>query len=125
MAWTYDKNLATPKDKVRFFVGDNLASQPLLDDEEISLILTNNNSNVYLASSEICEALSARFAREADISADVIKVDRKSQSERFAMLAVKYRRRGQNTTGIIFADDTATDKEAYFNKDLHLDTSGH
>jgi len=67
MAWSYepDKLNESPKDQVRFLVGDVSESEPLVQDEEIHFAL-KQEGNVYGAAALICESLAAMFSRKVD-----------------------------------------------------------
>lgn len=62
MAWTYSENPAsTPKDAVRFLVGDTISTDPLASDEELVWALSLN-SNIYAAASIIADSIATKFA---------------------------------------------------------------
>ena len=85
MAFTFDINLPTDRDKVRFEVGDTDASDPLVDDESIDQVLSEN-TNVLLVAAFIADAIASAFARKADFKNLNLSV---SASQR----AVAYERR--------------------------------
>lgn len=60
MSATYDPNLATDMDWVRFQVGDRDVSNALLQDEEINAILAEEE-NKYLAAARCGNVILARF----------------------------------------------------------------
>lgn len=62
MAWSYSGNPAsTPKDAVRYLVGDTVSTDPLTTDEEIAWALAQN-SNIYVAASIVAETIATKFA---------------------------------------------------------------
>lgn len=70
MAWSYSGDpSASDKDAVRFLSGDTDSDDPLVSDEEIAYILTQE-ANHYEASALVCEALASKFARETSVSGD-------------------------------------------------------
>ena len=70
MGWTYTKRPAwSARDALRLMIGDTDAGDPLLSDEEADYYLGLQPDNVVLAAAEACEALAARFARDAMFSA--------------------------------------------------------
>jgi len=72
LTWTYSGNPAdSPRDRVRFLVMDTDSSDPLLSDEEVAWLLTEQTS-VYLAAANAAEAIAAKFAK--DISRSVIGI---------------------------------------------------
>lgn len=62
MTGTYSADLDEPKDLIRFRLGDTTAPFKL-EDEEIEAIYLRNNSNVDLATIDLCRGLIARFSR--------------------------------------------------------------
>jgi hypothetical protein len=64
MTWTYDGDLATDRDKVRWLSGDTDTSDQLITDEEIAYALTLS-ANVRYAAATVCEGIAAKFARKA------------------------------------------------------------
>lgn len=62
MPATYDSSLKLKKDQVRFLIKDvtNLTTDALVQDEEISWVLTKK-SNVYRAAALICDSLAVRL----------------------------------------------------------------
>lgn len=70
MTWDYSGNpSSSAKDAVRFLSGDTDEDDPLVSDEEIAYILTQE-SNPYEAAALVCEALASKFARETSVSGD-------------------------------------------------------
>jgi len=94
MSWTYSGNPGdSDKDQVRFYLGDVDPNFPLLTDEEITFLLSQwdvYNAPLYSAS-VAAETVSARFAREVDVSADGVSVQIGQLQERFKGLAVVLR----------------------------------
>jgi hypothetical protein len=89
MTWTYDvSDLATSlKDQVRFVVGDTLSTDPQIQDEEISLVLTQRSS-IYGAAADCCRALASKYARSADQKAGDVAVKYSDISKAYALRAV-------------------------------------
>lgn len=119
MAWSYDENLLTDKDKVRLKIGDNLTSQKLLSNEEILAELVEQNNDIYAASSELCRSLAARFSREAVVEIGDTKLDRQAQADRFMQLAEIYKEKAGLSAIPVQAD--STERTDHFTNDLHLD----
>jgi len=65
MAATYDSSLSTDKDKVRFLIQDTVVASAMLQDEEITFMLTEYD-DYHLASAACADVLSAKFASMAD-----------------------------------------------------------
>ncbi len=67
MSWYYDPtSLATNKlMQVRYLVGDTIANDPQVQDEEITFALSQRTS-VYGAAAMVCRSLSTQLSRVAD-----------------------------------------------------------
>lgn len=70
MNWTYDPNLTTPSDRVRFKIGDTTESSPLFADEELEAILAKNANDVLKTCIELMRSLVRRYARMVTVKAD-------------------------------------------------------
>jgi len=102
MGWTYTKRPArSARDALRLMIGDTNASDPLLSDEEADYYLGNNGKNVVLAAAEACEALAARFARNAIFSAADMEQSLASKAESYLKLARQLRGRAGMRRAII------------------------
>lgn len=67
MAWSYSGDpTESPKDAVRFLVGDTDITDPLLQDGEIYYLLGQYNNAVINASIRACETIQAKFGRMVD-----------------------------------------------------------
>jgi len=67
MTWTYDSTstAVTPLARVRLTIGDTVSGDPLLTDEEIARLISQQGS-WQKASAEACRSIAAKFAREPD-----------------------------------------------------------
>lgn len=100
--WTYGADFTLARDRVRFAIGDTLADDQLVLDEEIEAAVTAAGSEG-AAAIRLCEHLAARFARTPDeTTADAAGNTRtKSMSQRassFLKLAEKLRQNGALAT---------------------------
>lgn len=99
MAWSYepDKLNESPKDQVRFLVGDVSADEPLVQDEEIDFALSQHK-NVYMAAAMICDSVAAMFSRLVDSRTgdveDKFSQRAKAFAERAEQLRTEARSRG-------------------------------
>lgn len=122
MAWTYDTELSTDKDKVRLYIGDTLSNIPLLSNEEIEAELSLNEDDVFRTVESLCRALSARLGREAVVEIkDVLKDEKQAQAKHFLLLAEKYANRtamGSTSIGWSGTFDSTTD-DPFFTRGLH------
>ena len=92
MAWTYNvAELSTSQlFQVRFMIGDTIESDPLLQDEEINLIIAEQG-NVRSAAVECCERISSAFARQTDYKLGPYSVNASDRSKRYEEFAKKLR----------------------------------
>jgi hypothetical protein len=79
MTWTYESALATPKDQIRFYVADTDPVDPLVQDEEIAFVLTDQPDR-YRAAAIVARQIAMQFARQATI--DIATEVRISLSDR-------------------------------------------
>jgi len=62
MSWTYSEDPTnSPKDAVRFLIGDTNAGEQLLQDEEIAWCLAEVNNEPYRAAANACSNIAATF----------------------------------------------------------------
>ena len=123
MAWNYDTSLTADKDKVRLYIGDTISTIPLLTDEEITAVLTDEG-DVLAATVHICRSLSARFGREAELYTDNVRDLKGKQAEHFLTLAERYAAKSSSTAEIVFTggfDSTGTSTGPFFTRDMHLE----
>lgn len=67
MAFSYNPNLETNKDKVRFYIQDNKEDDFFFEDEEIEQILVECGNNPKSTSISLCYTLAALFASVPDM----------------------------------------------------------
>lgn len=112
MAWTYTNNPSgVQRDEVRFLLGDTDVTDQLVTDEEIAYLISVRGSSLGAAIGA-CEALEARYAREADQRVGFLSLSASQKAAGFRALALTLRRR-QTVTAIPYAGGiTVTDKQA-------------
>lgn len=71
--WTYVDTLVTVRDQLRFLVGDNDPADQLVSDGEVAWA-SSQDANIYLAAVTLCQAIAAKFARQADTAIGDVKV---------------------------------------------------
>lgn len=64
MSWSYNPNLSTDLDQVRFLIGDTDTTEQQLSNEELTWVLTQQ-ANIYAAAAQACRNLQAHYARKA------------------------------------------------------------
>ena len=99
MAWSYSGNPGeSAKDNVRFLIGDTDNCDQLLQDGEITYLLSLYNNAPLNAALRCCEMIAAKFSREADQS-----VGRVSQN--YSQKARAYRALKKDITNRLGAED--------------------
>ena len=91
MTWTYSPAgiAASTMMQVRYLVGDTVATDPLVQDEEINFALSQRPS-IYGAAAMACRSLAARMAREADVVDKDLRTTLSAKSKAFARMAADY-----------------------------------
>lgn len=73
--WSYSGDPRnSPKDQVRFLVGDTDESDPLLLDGEINYLLSTYQNNPFNAAIRACETIMAKFSRMVDETVGGVKI---------------------------------------------------
>lgn len=94
MTWTYlATDLSTDLAKVRREIGDTNEDDQFLQDEEITLALTDEGS-VLLAAARACDWIARTFARDFDFEADGTKIMKAARAKQYRELAAELRDRG-------------------------------
>jgi hypothetical protein len=86
MAWTYDPDITTDRDKVRLLIGDTITTDQQLQDGEIAFFLSEE-SNVYRAAARACQSLAALYARKVDKAVGDLKISASQRQKAYAALA--------------------------------------
>lgn len=90
MAITYSYPGNSPRDAVRFLVGDTSTSTGRLQDAEIDWLVTTWG-NTYRAAAEACRVLASRFTSQADTKrVGSLSITRSGQQARWLDLAKAY-----------------------------------
>jgi hypothetical protein len=117
MTWSYDPEMGTTKDEVRFLIGDTDPEDPLLQNEEIAYLLTVEGSPA-LAAARACDVLGTRFAKLVDKAVGDLRLSLSQRSENFRAQATHLRSGGASSvvpvpiaTGIGIADKQAAELE--------------
>lgn len=94
MSWSYSGNPgANAKDAVRFYVGDTEKCSPLLQDEEIEWLLEKYAYAPLNAAIRACEAIAAKFSRQADETVGRVSISLSQKSKAFLKLSDRLRER--------------------------------
>ena len=98
--WTYSKDPSTSAlDEVRFTIGDTDELYPLLQDEEIKYTLKLFDDNVIKASIRCCEAILAKWAKEADYSTETESVDLSNRIDSIQLVLQSLKLRERKSCG--------------------------
>ena len=111
MSWNYSVDQASPKDRVRFVIGDTDNDRQLISDEEIVAVLIRQNSNITRAAIEICEHLEAKFVRRAESRSGEIIADFLTVAGKYRELAARLRKRGLKGYWLSTPDARTSDKD--------------
>ena len=87
MAFTYVDPSSGDRDKVRFLIGDTDSNDPILQDGEITFLLTTWG-NIYAAAAYAAEAIAGRYAHKTNYSRSIGDL---SISESYATSAAEFR----------------------------------
>lgn len=115
---------------VRWLIGDTDTDDELLQDAQINFFLTQNSDNIYYAGAAAAEAIAAKFARETDKAAGVLRVNAGQKHTHYLSLASQLRKQAMMGSVAPFAGGISKmDKENYrddtdrvrpkFTRDLH------
>lgn len=98
MAATFNPALTTPKDKVRFRIGDTDVANPDIQDETIAALLAETGASVLSVSLRLVQGLVATYARKVTYDVD-------GQGERWSDAAKQFR-----GMALDIADELAAEK---------------
>lgn len=104
MSWTYSGDPATnDKDKVRFLIGDTDQTDQLLQDEEITYLLSET-PNVLLVASRAAKAIAAKFSRQADKAVGDLRISLSQKAQAYMALAADLEKRAESVSAPAFED---------------------
>lgn len=107
MSWTYSGDPSqSPKDAVRFIIGDTIESDPILQDEEINYILSQN-ANIDDAAYNACVGIVAKFSRLINQSVGEVKLEYSQRVKHYQQLADKLEQ-SANIVAIPYAGGIST-----------------
>jgi hypothetical protein len=102
MTWSYNASLPLDKDMVRFLIGDIDINDQQVQDEAITVLLTNFGST-FLAAASAAESLASKFARVASVTVDGLSVSSgagRAQLYRSMALRLRAQNGGSGSLGI-------------------------
>lgn len=97
LAWSYDPDqiMTSPKDKVRFLVGDVVAAEPLVQDEEIQFALAEHR-NIYEAAAAVCDSIAALYSRKVDHTTGEVSTSHSQRAKAYADRAKELRQQAKS-----------------------------
>ena len=114
MAWSYDPEIGTALDEVRFLIGDTIETDPQLDNGEITYLL-GTEANTMMAAVAAARAIAAKYARKADKAVGDLKISANSLSQKYYDLAKELGSRGMlhqvPTAGGIKVDEQRSNED--------------
>jgi len=91
MSFSYDHDLSSDKDKVRFRIGDTDESLFEFSDEEIAAVISQEGS-VVKAALALAESMLAKYSRFVDEKAGQVDIKHSSRTTQIEVLIRKLRR---------------------------------
>lgn len=91
MTWSYDLTAlaTTPLFQVRYLIGDTIADDPQIADEELSFAMSQR-SNIYGAASDACRSLATQMGRQADSVQGNLRNTYSSRARAYAAAAARF-----------------------------------
>lgn len=100
MSWSYSGDPSTsPKDEVRFLVGDTDSTKPLISDEEVNYTIAlvyaadPPASGNYLPAAFCADSIASKSARSVDKSVGDLRISYSQQAKAFRDMAFQLRQR--------------------------------
>lgn len=92
MTWSYSGDPASsPRDEVRFLVGDTVAASPQVSDEEIDYVLTLHGARAgysnYEAAAVVARAIAAKYAMKMDKSVGGLSISYSQRHDHYVSLS--------------------------------------
>lgn len=119
MQWSYSGNPSdSPKDELRFHLGDTDKDDPLLSDGECSYLLSKNNSDPLLAAIKGCDLIAMKFARLADERVGQVSISYSQKAQAYLKMKDALKERAAIDNCIPYAGGiSASDKESRIEND--------
>lgn len=85
--WSYDPALPRPLDQVRLLIEDTDPNNKVIEDETITVFLTESGDNAYNAAAKVARFLSARYSRMNSVWVDSVRIDYAARAKGYSDLA--------------------------------------
>jgi hypothetical protein len=112
MAFTYTDPSKSVLHEIRFLIGDNIEEKHLVEDEEINYALAEVDNSINAACAILCNAIAAKFAREANVRVTSYSIDRQTIYEKYKQLAKEFSHSIITAAYFICPSISVSDKEA-------------
>lgn len=91
MTWSYNLSIIanSSKDAVRLLIGDVVACDPQMQDEEIAYLVGLRGS-LYGAAAECCRAMAAKFSRSVDQQGGTSKVFYSQMAKAYTLKSIEF-----------------------------------
>jgi hypothetical protein len=115
VTWSYQDTMPRSIDKVRFYLGDTVSTDPKLTDEEITFALSEAGG-VRAAAAICCDRLAAMYASLVDTTVGQLRILYTNRFKQYHEMALILRSRAAfaalpTAGGILVGDKTATQED--------------
>lgn len=103
MAWSYSGDPSTsPKDGVRFLVGDTIQTDPQLQDSEI-LFLVSNYTNIWKSAAYAARSIASKYARQISKGVGDLRLEYQQRQTAYTEMYRDYLKQATARTSMPFA----------------------
>lgn len=105
MSWTYDASqlAGSAMMQVRFLVGDTMAADQQVQDEEVQFALSER-PNIYGAAAIVCRSLASKLSRQADVVDKDLRTALSARAKAYSARALEYDTKAKiRATGLPYA----------------------
>ena len=100
---TYDDNLSTTRDQLRFLIGDTDDNEQMLSDSEIAFLFTMEDDDLLMTCASACDAIASKFARDVNFRFCTMWQDASDAKKHYTELANRFRAEtSRNTAQPVF-----------------------
>lgn len=117
--WTYDPALLVGTDpttlmmQVRTLIADVNVKEQQLWNEQIAFAIAQQNNNIYLAASDCCLQIAAKYSRDVDITEGSLHRSYSARQAAYKSRASELKMRGSNRSyGVAYAGGISTSDKA-------------
>lgn len=119
MSFTYNNNLTTSLDRVRFNIGDVVDGCSNFSDEEITAILSDNNDNIIQTSLQLLDNLITKYSLRANETVGRVSINYSLVVDNLVKAKENLALNNMVSGGIYAGGISVTQKDSYFeNSDI-------